>query len=548
MTKIKRFKKLLAVALICSIVVLAGCQAIGGVDLNAALKQTLKVTSTEGNSSMEFKLHLNEEALKNDEFFAEEEELVAIIRLISDVKLSITEMKMQDEKNISFKGHLTLGDLSEVNFDLKMSETLLTISLDGAARSFSFDLTGKTADKLWNEYMYSEYGTTYEDDEYDVEYMIDDEQTLAMIQTASELITSFGIDHLPNIERVSAKAVTEEINGEATKLMQIHGELKGMELWNWSKKIMNGLLTDRSGLESLLSEVLNLVKDDPALIESVILLLDGEFEAGIITEADKKAIIDKAVTAIITGLEEMKTSMTETEAENKEMLELYLNDSLDIKFDLYIDSNLNIRKQAFSLDYVVNEAMKEELGTSVFEGISITSQNEAWNINGKVSAETPVLSGLEVKLESFDYLNGFEIVNFFDEDSVVYDLLKNKMHLSKQTYWNYIDEEGYYSAFVNKDHYGMIPVREIIEEFGGSIRIDAATEQLILYDKATRTTIKLQIGSNKAIVNDITLQWPTPIVVIDGVTYAPARSLAAALKGELLWDSEFGYVEIVREP
>ncbi|HIW32704.1 MAG TPA: copper amine oxidase N-terminal domain-containing protein [Candidatus Paenibacillus intestinavium] len=548
MQKLKSVKRLVALVLICSIVILAGCQAIGGVDINEALKKTLKVTSSEGNSSMEFKLNLNEEALINDEIFAEDEELISILRLISNVKVSITDMKMQDQNNISLKGHLTLGDLSEIKFDMKMSETLLIISLEGATRSFTFDLTGETSERLMNDYMYTEYGIAAEDEDNVMEIAIEDEKLIAAVQSASELITDFSIQKLPNFERMSATAVTEDINGEATKLMKIHGELKGMELWDWFKKITNALLDDRAGLEKLLSEVMNLFKDDPELVEYLAIFNDGEFEERIITEADKQALIDEAVTLIVTSLEEMKTSMNEIETEDKEMLELFLDDSLEIKFDMYIDSNLDIRKQAYSLNYVVSDALKEELETSIFEGLSITSESEAWNINGKVSAEVPVASGLEVKLESFDYLKGFEIVNYFDEDSVAYDLLKNKLHISKQTYWNYIDEPGYYAAFVNKDNYGMIPVREIIEEFGGNIRFDKGTEQIQIYDKATEATIKLQVGSDKAIINGTTVQWPTPVVVIDGTTYAPARALATALGGEILWDSQSGYVEIVREP
>jgi len=545
MKKIRSVKKLVAFILICSMIVLAGCQAIGGVDLNAALKNSLKVTSTEGNSSMEFKLHLNEEALLADEYFASDEELISLIRLISNVKVSVTEIKMQDQKNMSFKGNLTLGDLSQINFDVKMSETLLIISLDGATRSFTFDLTGETAERL----MYDEYGITFdEDDEFASEYVIDDEKILATIQSASELVTNFGIEKLPNIERVSVTSVTEDINGESTQLMKVHGELKGMELWNWGKKLTDALLADRVGLEKLMGEVLNLFLEDPALNEYLDIYDPTDYKDGIVQEADKKVFIDEAVSEIMTTFEEMKTSMAELETEEKEWLELYLNDSLEIKFDLYVDSKLDIRKQAFSLNYSLNDEIKEEIGTNIFEGFSLTSENEAWNVNGVVKPNVPVASGLEVKIESLDYLEGFEIVNFFDEESVVYDLLKNKLHITEQYYWNYIDEESYNGAFVNKDKFGMIPVRELIEEFGGTVKFDKATNQVIVYDKATKTTIKLQIGSDIAIINGETVQWPTPVITHNGSTYAPARAFATALGAEIVWDSQYGEVDITREP
>ncbi|MCR8656986.1 copper amine oxidase N-terminal domain-containing protein [Paenibacillus endoradicis] len=544
MLKIRSVKKLVALILICSLVILAGCQAIGGVDINAALKKSLKVTSTEGNSSMEFKLHFNEKALLEDEYFAGDEEFISMLRLFSNVKVSITDIKMQDQQNISFKGSLTLGDLSQINFELKMSETLLIVSLDGATRSFTFDLTGETAERL----MYDDFGMTYEDGEFESEYVVDDEKILATIQSATELVTDFGIEKLPNIEKVSVTPVTEEINGVSTSLMKIHGELKGMELWNWGKKLTDALLEDRTGLEKLLGEVLNLFMEDPEMIDYLGIYVSDDFTDGNITEADKKVLIDEVVTAIITSLEDMKISMVEFETKDKEILEMALNDSLEIKFDLYVDSNLDIRKQAFSLNYVVSDKMKEELGTSIFEGLTITSENEAWNVNGKVAPKVPVASGLEVQLESLDYLEGFEVLKYFDNESVIYDLLRNKLHITEQYYWNYIDEDTYNAAFVNADKFGMIPVRELIEEFGGNVKFDKATNQITVYDKATKTTIKLQIGSDKAIINGETVQWPTPVITHNGATYAPARAFATALGAEIVWNSEYGEVDITREP
>ncbi|URN92628.1 MAG: copper amine oxidase N-terminal domain-containing protein [Candidatus Pristimantibacillus lignocellulolyticus] len=548
MQKIKSVKKLIAFILICSMIVLAGCQAIGGVDLNEALKRSLKVTSTEGKSSMEFKLHLNEKALLEDEYFASDEELVAMLRLLSNVKVSLTEMKMQDEQNMSFKGNLTLGDLSQINFDVKMSETLLIISLDGATRTFSFDLTGETTDKLFNEFMYDEYGMTFEEDEFESEYVIDDEKMLATIQSATNLVNDFTIEKLPNIERVSATPVTEDINGQSTGLMKIHGELKGMELWNWGKKLTDALLEDRVGIENVLGEVMNLLLADPNVVEYLGIYDPEDYKDGIITEADKKALIDEVVESIITSLEDMKISMVEVETKEKEMLEMVLNDSLEIKFDLYVDSKLDIRKQAFSINYKISKEMKEELGTSVFDGFSLTSESESWNVNGKVTPRVPVASGLEVKIESLEYLQGFEVLNYFDEESTIYDLLKNKLHITEQSYWNYIEDGSYNTAFVNKDKFGMIPVRELIEEFGGTVKFDKATNQVVVFDKATNTTIKLQIGSDIAIINGETVKWPTPVITHKGATFAPARALATALGAEIEWNSEYEEVYITREP
>ena len=75
------------------LIVVAGCQAMGGVDFNQMLKQAVKVTSFEGNETFEFKLLLKDDALKD--IPAEEAEL---LDLVSNIKLQLNDMKVSDDR------------------------------------------------------------------------------------------------------------------------------------------------------------------------------------------------------------------------------------------------------------------------------------------------------------------------------------------------------------------------------------------------------------------------------------------------------------------
>ena len=107
---------------------------MGGVDFNQMLKQAVKVTSFEGNQTLEFKLLLKEDALKD--ITAEGAEL---LDLVSNIKLQLTDMKVSDAGQMSMNGKLDLGAKS-IGFSLQMNDELAVVELDGAKSPFVFHL------------------------------------------------------------------------------------------------------------------------------------------------------------------------------------------------------------------------------------------------------------------------------------------------------------------------------------------------------------------------------------------------------------------------
>lgn len=592
-----KMKKLLAIIMIFSMIIAAGCQAVSGLDLNQVIKNMTKVTSAEGKYELEFKLNVNEEewrafAAGSGEDREATEQMLEMLRQYSHIKLVIDKYKMQDQQHLSLKGSIAFGDQSKIGFDLKATDKLAVIKLDGAKQPFSIDLTGEHAELLRRHYYETELGWDYDEvfgiDESDQvgPTAADEEAVVAAVQQITELVTDFTAGHLPNVERLSVEPVTEQINGEATELLAVKGEIKGMELWQWAKKLINAIADDRQGLEKLISGIFDIYHEQEAAFIAFGLDGAGSYIYGIPgavpvyptypvyedeyleegmedylyeeemweeealpeeVELTPEEAKKQAVDEILAMLDELKLSMTELEQEDEKTLKQVLNDSLLVTFDYGVDKKLNVRKQNVALQYTIDSGLKNELELFGINGFSLTASSQLWNVNGEVKAEEPATTLSTVSIESLEYKQGFEIAELFEEGSFIDKVLREQMHITAQTYWNYVDEEMEGSVYMNAKKQAMIPAREIIEEFGGKVTYNKQTKQIFLLDKATNTTIEISVGSNNAIINGEQVQWSAPVELYDGMVYVPARAMAEALNAEIYW-SNWGYLEITREP
>ncbi|MFC6335115.1 copper amine oxidase N-terminal domain-containing protein [Paenibacillus septentrionalis] len=565
-------KKVLAVFMVLSMLVAAGCQAVSGLDVNQVIKNMTKVTSAEGKYQMEFKLHVDEAKIIEQASEDDIDAVAAALRQFTNIKLVIDQYKLQDETHASMKGAFIFGDESKVGFELRMTDKLMVLSLDGAKRSFSFDLTGEQEKILREKYYESEYGISYSElyGDEPTAMNVEDEELVAAIQQITDLITDYSISRLPNIERLKVETSTEVINGESVPLFNLQGELKGMELWNWIKNLIDAILKDREELEKLLNEIFTIALEheerfaslgfgatDPYLYDEEYDEYDEFIDQAVDEESDLYGVEDEAeltpeelkdqlVEELIQALQELKLSMNEIETEDEETLKQVLNDSLKVSFHYGIDTSLNVRKQNFSIDYRLDEQLQEELGMQGFEGFTLSSSAEQWNINGEVIANEPKISLGTVSIESLEYMQGYEILRLFEEGSWIYNMLRDEAHITEQTYWSYVDADWDYAVYVNKQKQAMIPAREIIEEFGGKVSVDKASNRIVLYDDATNTTIEIQVGSQTAIINGEQVQWSSPVQTRNGITFVPARDMAQALAADIFWSN--GYLEITREP
>lgn len=514
--------KLIVLLLAFTLVFVAGCQAVSNLDFNTVLKNSLKVTSSESKQSVELKLLLDEAAYEG----APEEE-IALMKLISNLKLQLDNIKAEDSSHVSFDGSLILGDAASIKFSLKMSDKLAVMELEGAKQPFVLDLTSEGLLGLTG--MSDLTGLSEEVVATDAPKL----DEAALTELGHQMIDTIGtyvIHNLPNPERIEVKPVTESIYGTPTSLMHVHIDLDGPEIWAWVKKYVDALVTDRAGLDKMIAGVFEILEKNPdiwAAAGTINPLAGSGLDA-----PDSAEALKEASDGIALLLTELQGELNQLAEEDQEMIDEILSKELTIKADVYVDSKLDIRKQAYELSYVPSVDL--EYGVLPVKGLTIKVESESWNVNGTVKAEAPVASETAVPVGKLFDMQGYQVLKQFNENSIMYDLLKNKFHINKQSItWN--SYQYYNPVIVTASHVTIIPLRDTVEQLGGNLTYDKKTKSLKVFDEATNTTILLKNGSDAAVVNGKNVTWSFPVTVIDGVTYVPARNLANALKAKIGW-------------
>ncbi len=524
-----------ALLLAFTLVFVAGCQAVSGVDFNKVLKNALKVTSSESAQTVEFKLQLDEELLAE---LPEEEQ--SLIKLFASVKLQLEDVLAQDADHLSLKGNLTLGNAKSIGFALQISDEQAVLKLDGAKQPFVLAMDSESL-----------LGMAGMESEPTASTM--DEATLTSI--GHELIDAFGsyiIDNLPNAERLTVKPAVESINGESVSLMHVHVELDGPELWTLVNKYVDALVADRQGLEAMISGVFDILEKNPdvwAAAGEVNPFEDPELDAPTLDET--KASAAEEIAGMLVELQEELRAASE---DDQEMINELFHKDLSIKANMYVDGKLDIRKQQLEVNYTFpvyepEELEQEELpedeeydyteeyfySEQWVKGFSLTMENVYWNVNGAVKAEAPVAGADALPVEELLEMQGYQVLKQFDDSSVVYDLLKNQFELNKQTVNWYPFSYGN-PAILTPSYITIIPLRDTADQLGAQLTYDKQSKSMKLLDEATNTTISLKLNSNKATVNGQAVEWSFPVTSIDGVTYVPARDLAKALQAKISWE------------
>lgn len=515
MKRLKRFKRGIILILSLALVIVAGCQAISGIDFNAVLKNTLKVTSSEGKQAVELKLLLNDEA-----FEGMSEEEASLLKLFSNFKIQLDSVKVQDASHASYAGKLVLGGNVNIGFSLKQSDTTAVIEVEGAKLPIVLDVSGSGLGSM--------LGTAELD--ADAPAGPDEEALTAIGKEVMDSATDFFINNLPNPDKLSVNTVQEPINGVNTSLFHVKAELSGTEIWAWVKKYVDVLANDHDGMEKFVKQIVTIVSSHPELWEETGV---NPFEqTGLdmpTTEDQIKEATDELMAAIVSLQDELKAM----EEESAEDLKQIFNDDSSIKADLYVDSKLDIRKQAVDITF-------KPSGQALFplEGLVLHMESEMWNVNGNVKADAPVIPEAAITSDQLDSLQGYQVLRMFDTKSAAYALLQ-QLHIGKQTVELSVDY-GRYPAIVTPKYVTIVPLRTVAEELGATVKYDKKTKSVTVYDEATNTTIVLKDGSDKVTVNGKAATWSFVAKSVDGALYVAGRDFANAFGAKVHWDDSYG--------
>ncbi|MDF2649218.1 MAG: copper amine oxidase N-terminal protein, partial [Paenibacillus sp.] len=281
-------KKISTLLLVTLLVVITGCQALGGFDVNKALVEAVVAQSMEGEGEFSLNLVIDEKASISPE-------QLAMLKLFENTKVNFDSIKMENNTRMSVKGSILIAKY-DIPFEASVNEEQFVLKIDGGKKPIVIGTKVDSSSEETVPAFFTELQTKLSDGEL------------------NRSITSYFIKQLPNPSKFNVETVSEIINGETVSLHKLHSEITGKEL-----------------LPLVKAFVKNVLKDDQALKELVGQLYDALYPL-------IAAELDKAVAAIPD--ESMDMYADEHEASDFENDEYYdEHEASDFENDEYYDEN-----------------------------------------------------------------------------------------------------------------------------------------------------------------------------------------------------------------
>lgn len=493
--------KWLALPLALILVVLAGCQAVAGFDINKALLQSVKVTSSESKQSMSVEL-----VPVNGTISAEDRK---VIDLINSINLTVDSAKVQDLNRVSMKGAVGYQG-KKLPFHLSMDEKGMAIQVEGAKQPIYIGL-GSTMDGMPDMTAYR-----------------------GQIQQLSEKAIEFVLKHLPNPSQISVKKAQETVNGEAVDLTHLQLEIRGDELITLVKPFLTSVAKDEQGIKDLIGSFYDILY--PMLKE-----MGGDLGATGFLPESKEATVAALAAALQEELNKWLNNydrgLKDLMAETPGLSTVFGKDTV-LKLDIYFDDKLNIRKENAELTVALPAA--EDLP---IQAVKLRMNSEMWNIGGAVNTEPVNTSAGVLDVMQGDVTPG-QFLRNFDSNSEIYKLLKDEMKITNKQI--FIDPFNEYYGVTSKNNTSFIPLRYLSEQLDAQVKWDNSTNQIVITDDITGGQIIVKVGAKQAKVNGQTVNLDQPAFVDTyGTTYVPLRFIAESLGAKVTVDGE-GFITIER--
>ncbi len=527
----KRMKVLLAAGLAAMLVILAGCQSVGGLDISKSLADNLTVKSSESKQTLSL------EIVPSGTQMSEEEK--EVIDLINSFSLTIDHAKLQDESTGSVEGTLSL-DGKKLPFHVSVDKNNLILWVQGAKLPISVSL-----DALNSGY---------------------DEDMAALKPTteqSQQLITNVGkflFKNVSNPASISVSSVTDTVYGESLSLQKLHIDVRGDELVGLAKSFLTSVSKDKEGVKELIGTLydvyLPIFKSELGILSSEEYLDEEELPFGLGT---LNSVIDDKEATVIYLTNQLQKSLTELLVdydknvnemftETPEMKELFGKDTV-LAMDFMFDKNLNVRKQKIDLTVQIPTTIEVPI-----KQIKVHSTSEIWNVNKAVSANKIDISkgSLLVDMLNANQVTPGTILRNFDNQSEAYRFIKEDMDITQKfIYMNTLVDEDYdwyydYAIPIDVNKTKMVPLRYVAEELDAEIKWDSVLKEITVIDDITGSTIVLKNGSNQAIVDGTKVKLAEPVMNLEGTYYVPLRFIAGALGSTVQWDDDSKSILIER--
>ncbi|CAG7647235.1 copper amine oxidase N-terminal domain-containing protein [Paenibacillus allorhizosphaerae] len=533
MFKQKRRTMLLSSLLVLVLLVLAGCQPVGGLDVNKVLTNSFSVKSAESNQTITLELTPDNTGLSP--------QAQKMFDLFGKMKLTVTDAKTEDRFHASMKGTLEYAK-GQIPFQLAMDDQQLTLQIEGAKKPLVLR-TGAAA--LGSAEMPSPLSKALQEEI--------DKLSKRMVESAPSL-ASFVTRSFPNPNAISVENVSEKIHGESVNLQKLHAEVRGSELIDLVKGFLTNVLADEKGLKEFIGGLYDVYS--PFLLAMA--KEAGELENDPMTDMimpylqNKTLAVEFVFTFLKTQLEQALSKYDASVAayfatEEGAATKAWLGGQY-VKVDLYVDRDGMTRKSVTELMITAPEGKADGL-----KSVKVTSSAEMWNINKPVKADKVDTSAGVIELNgTTGRITPSKIVASLEPNSQLYKLLKNDLQITKKEITMLMNDNGNDYGFFGTKPYNdngtvMVPVRFVVERLDADVEWDAATNLVKVTDPLKGTVITLTIGSTTATVNGTPQTLEKAAVLVDGTTYIPVRFVTENMGAEVKWNQETQTVSITRD-
>ncbi|NOV01782.1 copper amine oxidase N-terminal domain-containing protein [Paenibacillus planticolens] len=509
----------LSAALVFLLLMLTGCQAVQGLDIAAAIKNSAAVKSFESKGSLQIELVPGD----TSKLTADEQKSLSALQ---NVKIELTNVKSQNAQQLSADGSITYGK-GTIPFKLATEGTKLLISIEGAKKPIVYDLLAGSNVSFMNMLP-----------------AVIQEQFGNKIAEVKPAIIGFILANTANPSNITVSAVTDKVNGADLSLQKAHIELNGTELASLLRKLFSNILADEAGLKELLNQLYDALSP---VIEEQISAGSSDFTLKVL--GNKEFALGLVYQPIHDFLETTADSLEKAIAGDTEQGPSPLHGLFDgkstLQADIYTDADKLVHKQALALSMPLPDK-----GTGV-AGLKLSFVSETWNANKPVTAATIDISGGAVQMGT-EASSIYHMLNNLDKQSLFYKMLREDMKVTKKEVSLKLTDGAASPSdtpqpFINEDNKTMVPVRFISEKLGAEVGWNGDLQEVTIKDLLSGTTIILKLDSKLATVDGAAIELESAATLHNGSTFVPIRFIAESLGGKVSFNDETRTVTIKRE-
>ncbi|MDB5053538.1 MAG: copper amine oxidase domain protein [Bacilli bacterium] len=571
------WKKFISLGLVALLVILVGCQAIGSLDLNKALIDSMTAKSEMSRGSLALDIKLDDSNTSNPE-------QTAMLKLLGSIKLNLDQVNQESTEKFSVIGSIDIAH-KKIPFHATLSTTQLVLQIEGAKKPILLDLTGMT-----NSALALPLSLGLDQD------LIEQMTKKLESESITKAILGFFVNGLPNPEGIQVDEVTEAVYGVSMPLHHVQAQVDGSQLLPLFKKFILNLLQDDKGLRDLVTQLYDVLQpvlismfdkmdaedhakempapmpnvheqsgksDEPQMDPGTMDMPNAEnmpaapsmmpsIGSGLMFSSilksvesmmkDRPMAIEFLHTEVKQLLVVLMVAVDSLENQKDSPVSQVFNDKSYVKANLYVDNDGKLRKS--KIEVKLAPPKKDNGGIAE---INLTMESEHWNINQPVQADViDTTDSLSVSMMT----RPAEMLNLLDKNSVLYDLLKNDLKITRKTF-NLNMNDAAYQPFSFKPYIDqgvtMVPARYITQQFEADLTWNDAAQQITISDAASGAVIVLTLDSKIAEVNGKKVELDKMVRNRDGVTYVPLKFIADSLGAAIHWNEADNTITITRD-